>query len=82
VGFLQPANWAGALDARTERPGAIPVADGTDVLADLTARRRDPPALLDLGRVPGLADVDRDNGWLRLGAAVTFHDRTRRVPRL
>jgi CO/xanthine dehydrogenase FAD-binding subunit len=31
-----------------------------------------PPALLDLTRVAELAGWDRDNGWLRLGAGVTY----------
>jgi CO/xanthine dehydrogenase FAD-binding subunit len=72
VHFLQPTAWAEALEARADLPGALPVAGGTDVLVELNFRRCRPPALIDLGRVPGLDEVSVADGWLRLGAAATY----------
>jgi CO/xanthine dehydrogenase FAD-binding subunit len=73
VDFLQPATWAEALEARAGHPGGVPVAGGTDVLVELNFHRLHPAALIDLGRVPGLDDVSADGGWLRIGAAATYH---------
>jgi len=70
--FLQPKSWAEALEARAALPGGLPVAGGTDVLVALNFRRRHPPAIIDLGRVPGLDEVSADDGWLRIGAATTY----------
>jgi CO/xanthine dehydrogenase FAD-binding subunit len=70
---LQPATWAEALDARASCPGALPIAGGTDICVDLNFRRRRPEAILDLGRVAGLAGISREDGWLRLGAGTTYH---------
>jgi CO/xanthine dehydrogenase FAD-binding subunit len=72
VHFLQPTSWAEALEAKADLPGALPVAGGTDVLVELNFHRRHPPALIDLGRVPGLDEVSVSDGWLRLGAAATY----------
>jgi CO/xanthine dehydrogenase FAD-binding subunit len=54
--FRQPRSWAEALAAQAAHPGAVPLAGGTDVMVELNFGRRRPPALLDLSRVPGLAD--------------------------
>ena len=70
--FLQPTTWREALNIRAERPDAVPVAGGTDVMVDLNFDRRRPAALLDLTRVPGLADWEADDGWLRIGAGITY----------
>jgi CO/xanthine dehydrogenase FAD-binding subunit len=78
--FLQPTSWADALAARAERPDAVPIAGGTDVMVDLNFDRRRPGALLDLGRVPELRDWTVDDGAgevgggsiVRLGAAVPY----------
>ncbi len=78
--FLQPASWAEALEARADLPGALPVAGGTDVLVELNFHRRRPPALIDLGRVPGLDEVSTSDGWLRLGAAATYTQLMDTVP--
>ena len=69
--FLQPTTWAEALEAMAALPGGLPVAGGTDVMVELNFHRRHPEALIDLRRVQGLGEVSRDDGWLRLGAAVT-----------
>jgi CO/xanthine dehydrogenase FAD-binding subunit len=72
VDFLQPANWADALQARAEWPDALPIAGGTDVMVDLNFDRRRPGALLDLTRVSELREWSVDEGAVRLGAGVTY----------
>jgi CO/xanthine dehydrogenase FAD-binding subunit len=70
--FLQPASWREALTIRAERPDAVAIAGGTDVMVDLNFDRRRPPAVIDLTRVPELAEWSTDGGWLHVGAGVTY----------
>ncbi len=70
--FLQPTSWSEALAIRAERPDALAIAGGTDVMVDLNFDRRRPGALLDLGRVPELREWAADDGWIRLGAGVPY----------
>jgi CO/xanthine dehydrogenase FAD-binding subunit len=70
--FLQPTSWDDALAARAERPDAVPIAGGTDLMVDLNFDRRRPGALLDLGRVPELREWSVEDGWVRLGAGVPY----------
>jgi CO/xanthine dehydrogenase FAD-binding subunit len=70
--FLQPRSWADALAVRAERPDAVPIAGGTDVMVDLNFDRRRPGALLDLGRVSELREWSTEDGWVRLGAGVSY----------
>jgi CO/xanthine dehydrogenase FAD-binding subunit len=76
--FLQPTTWAEALALRAERPDALPIAGGTDVMVDLNFDRRRPGALLDLGRLAELREWSIDGGGIgggstvRLGAGVPY----------
>jgi CO/xanthine dehydrogenase FAD-binding subunit len=70
--FLQPGTWSDALAAKAERPAAVPIAGGTDVMVEMNFDRHRPEALLDLTRVEGLAAWDTDDGPVRLGAGVTY----------
>src|SRR3954454_8507834 len=76
--FLQPTTWADALALRAERPDALPIAGGTDVMVDLNFDRRRPGALLDLGRLAELREWSIDGGGIgggstvRLGAGVPY----------
>jgi len=70
--FLSPATWADALAAKAEHPDAVPIAGGTDVMVELNFDRRRPPALLDLTRIPELAEHGADNGLIRVGAGVPY----------
>jgi CO/xanthine dehydrogenase FAD-binding subunit len=72
VDFLQPTTWQEALAIRAERPEALPISGGTDVMVDLNFDRRRPEAVLDLTRVPDLSEWAQVNGWLRVGAGVTY----------
>jgi CO/xanthine dehydrogenase FAD-binding subunit len=72
VDFLQPTSWQEALDLRAERPDAVPIAGGTDVMVDINFDRRRPGALLDLGRVGELREWSTDERSVRLGAGVPY----------
>jgi CO/xanthine dehydrogenase FAD-binding subunit len=72
VDFLQPTSWREALELRAERPDAVPIAGGTDVMVDINFDRRRPGALLDLGRVGELREWDVTDGSVRLGAGVPY----------
>jgi CO/xanthine dehydrogenase FAD-binding subunit len=72
--FLQPNNLAEALALRAEHPGAVVVAGGTDVLVEVNFERIHPETVLDIGRVPELRGWRRDNGRVRLGAALTYRE--------
>jgi CO/xanthine dehydrogenase FAD-binding subunit len=70
--FHQPATWGDALSAKAANPGAMPLAGGTDVMVELNFDHHRPDALLDLTRVPELAEWAMDDGRVRLGAGVTY----------
>ena len=71
--FLQPSSWHEALAIRAERPDALPIAGGTDVMVELNFDRRRPGALLDLTRVGELREWSvEDGGRVRLGAGVPY----------
>ena len=70
--FLRPTTWADALQAKAERPGAVPIAGGTDLMVGLNFGEKPPEALLDLTHIPVLAEWDRSDGEVRLGAAVPY----------
>jgi CO/xanthine dehydrogenase FAD-binding subunit len=70
--FLQPRSLGEAMEAKAEVPDAVPIAGGTDVMVEINFDARRPQALLDLNRVAELASWDRIDGWVRLGAGVTY----------
>jgi CO/xanthine dehydrogenase FAD-binding subunit len=72
VEFLAPASLADAVAAKAAHPDSVPIMGGTDVMVELNFDRHRPPALLDLTRVPELAEWGPDDGWIRLGAGVTY----------
>jgi CO/xanthine dehydrogenase FAD-binding subunit len=72
VDFLQPTSWPEALAMKAERPDALAIAGGTDVMVDLNLDRRRPAALLDLTRIEDLSECAPDAGWIRIGAGVTY----------
>jgi CO/xanthine dehydrogenase FAD-binding subunit len=73
--FLRPASFDEALRIRAERPDALPVLGGTDVMVELNFDRRRPAALLDLSRLPELTNWSlppASGGVVRLGAGVSY----------
>jgi CO/xanthine dehydrogenase FAD-binding subunit len=70
--FLQPRSLPDALAIKAERPDAVPIAGGTDVMVELNFDRRRPEAIVDLTGVPELAAWDRSDGRVRVGAGITY----------
>lgn len=70
--FLRPSTLAEALAAKAERPDAVPLAGGTDVMVELNFDHRRPDALLDLTRVGELGEWTTDGDDVRLGAGVSY----------
>src|SRR6266536_1354975 len=70
--FLRPATLAEALALKAERPDAVPIAGGTDVMVELNFDHRRPEALLDLTTVGELTEWSTSDGTVRLGAGVPY----------
>jgi CO/xanthine dehydrogenase FAD-binding subunit len=74
---LTPRSLDEALRLKAEVPDAMPIEGGTDVMVALNFDRQRPPALLNLNEVVELKGWSRDNGALRLGAALTYAEAER-----
>jgi CO/xanthine dehydrogenase FAD-binding subunit len=72
VDFIQPTSWADALVVRAQVPEAVPLAGGTDLMVEVNFDARRPVALLDLTRIPELAQWQIIDGQVRLGAGVSY----------
>jgi CO/xanthine dehydrogenase FAD-binding subunit len=72
VDVLIPRSLQEALALKAERPEAVPIQGGTDVMVELNFDRARPAALLNLNEVPELRGWSRQNGTLRLGAGLTY----------
>jgi CO/xanthine dehydrogenase FAD-binding subunit len=69
---LTAQSWQEALELKAAHPEARAISGGTDLMVELNFDRIRPQAILDLTRVPELAEWGRDNGHLRVGAGVTY----------
>ena len=69
---LTPRSLDEALRLKAERPDAIPIQGGTDVMVELNFDRARPSVLLNLNEIPELRGWSRDNGFARLGAGLTY----------
>jgi CO/xanthine dehydrogenase FAD-binding subunit len=72
VDVQTPRSLEEALRLKAERPDAVPIQGGTDVMVDLNFDRRRPSLLLNLNEVAELRGWSRENGTIRLGAALTY----------
>jgi CO/xanthine dehydrogenase FAD-binding subunit len=72
VDILTPRSLDEALRLKAERPDALPIAGGTDLMVDLNFDRRRPATILNLGEVPELRGWSQDVGLLRLAAGLTY----------
>lgn len=70
--FLRPRTLDEALALKAERPAAVPIAGGTDVMVEINFDHRRPEALLDLNRVGELATWSTSDSGVRLGACVPY----------
>ncbi|HEY8843966.1 MAG TPA: FAD binding domain-containing protein [Gaiellaceae bacterium] len=69
---LTPRSLDEALQLKAERPDAVPIQGGTDLMVELNFDRARPPALLNLNEVPELRGWSRENGTLRLASGLTY----------
>jgi CO/xanthine dehydrogenase FAD-binding subunit len=69
---LTPHTLEEALRLKAEHPDAWPIQGGTDVMVALNFDRGRPAAVLNLNEVAELRGWSREDGALRLGAALTY----------
>jgi CO/xanthine dehydrogenase FAD-binding subunit len=74
VEVLSPRTLGDALRMKAERPEAVPIQGGTDLMVDLNFDRGRPPVLLNLNEVAELRGWSRQNGTLWLGAGLTYSE--------
>src|SRR5947209_13650878 len=57
---------------KADRPDAVPIAGGTDLMVAVNFGRLRPDAFLDVSALPELDVIEREDGRLFLGAGVTY----------
>jgi CO/xanthine dehydrogenase FAD-binding subunit len=67
-----PRTLEEALERKAERPEALPIAGGTDVMVELNFDRHRPPAIVDVSRLRELQRWRREDGSVFLGSGVTY----------
>jgi CO/xanthine dehydrogenase FAD-binding subunit len=72
VEVLAPRSLDEALRLKAERPDAVPIQGGTDLMVELNFDRARPAVLLNLNEVAELRGWSRQNGTIRLGAGLTY----------
>jgi CO/xanthine dehydrogenase FAD-binding subunit len=72
VEVLTPRDLDEALSLKAEQPDAVPLQGGTDLLVELNFDRLRPEVILNLEEVAELRGWSREDGLLRLGAALTY----------
>jgi CO/xanthine dehydrogenase FAD-binding subunit len=72
VDVLTPRSLDDALRLKSERPDAVPIQGGTDLMVALNFDRARPEAILNLNEVDELRGWASENGTLRLGAGLTY----------
>jgi CO/xanthine dehydrogenase FAD-binding subunit len=69
---VSPTSLEEALRVKAERPDAMPIQGGTDLMVQLNFDRARPEFLLNLNGVEELCGWSRENGVLRLGSGLTY----------
>ena len=69
---LLPRTLTEALQMKSERPEAVPIAGGTDLMVLMNAGELRPEVMLDLARLPELALWRHEGDELVVGAGVTY----------
>ena len=69
---LTPRSLPEALQLKAQRPDAVPIAGGTDVMVAVNFDRLRPAAFLNLEEVDELRGWSRENGFVRIGARTTY----------
>ena len=71
---LTPRDLEEALRLKAERPDAVPIQGGTDLMVDLNFDRARPVALLNLNEVAELRGWSRQDGTVWLGSGLTYSE--------
>jgi len=79
---LLPRTLEEALEMRASRPGAIPIAGGTDLMVEINFDHLRPDAMIDVSRLPELRGWREEEGALFLGSGVTYTRILRELPHL
>jgi CO/xanthine dehydrogenase FAD-binding subunit len=74
VDVLTPRTLEEALRLKAERPDAVPIQGGTDLMVDLNFDRARPLALLNLNEVAELRGWSRQNRTVWLGSGLTYSE--------
>jgi CO/xanthine dehydrogenase FAD-binding subunit len=74
VDVLTPRSLEEALRLKAERPDAVPIQGGTDVMVELNFDRARPAVLLNLNEVAELRGWSREDGKVWLGAGLTYSE--------
>jgi len=74
VDVLTPRSLEEALRLKAERPDAVPIQGGTDVMVDLNFDRARPVALLNLNEVAELRGWSRQNGTVWLASGLSYSE--------
>jgi CO/xanthine dehydrogenase FAD-binding subunit len=74
VEVLTPHSLDEALALKAERPDAVPIQGGTDLMVALNFDRARPEAILNLNEVAELRGWSRENGSVRLGSGLTYSE--------
>ena len=69
---LLPRSLDEALALKAERPEAVPIAGGTDVMVEINFGRLRPEAIIDLTSVAELKQWRFEDGHIVLGAGVSY----------
>jgi CO/xanthine dehydrogenase FAD-binding subunit len=69
---LTPRSLDEALQLKAERPDAVPIQGGTDVMVTVNFDRLRPEHFLNLNEITELRAWSRENGTLRLGSGLTY----------
>jgi CO/xanthine dehydrogenase FAD-binding subunit len=77
---LVPHTLDEALAMKADRPEAIALAGGTDLMVDLNFGRLRPIAIVDVSRLSELSVLRQENGNVFLGAGVTYATIGREMP--
>src|SRR2546421_421925 len=77
---LVPQTLDEALAMKANRPEAIALAGGTDLMVDMNFGRLRPTAIVDVSRLSELSAIRQENGQVFLGAGVTYATIVREMP--
>jgi CO/xanthine dehydrogenase FAD-binding subunit len=72
VDVVTPRNLEEALRLKAQRPDAVPIQGGTDLMVELNFDRARPLALLNLNEVVELRGWSREGGTVWLGSGLTY----------